>query len=225
MTTAWSRNPLRHSRDSGDNVKSLHQLSKCCSRRCQSVILCLQLYDGRNPQFSCAVLHILFTEVVGSILPSRLSQFGDHHLLLPRSLDALLDHFGDRAHHPAGFIIFLFHILPIIGTCKITQNVFDSSHISSSHFSGSLDVNADISACVKSSCACQTAASASTTRFLAPAVSPSTESSIRFSFSSLLKKCVSRHFYAATLFLDLKLHNAPRARFLSASKPLFPSLA
>jgi hypothetical protein len=99
----------------------------------------LRLNDGRNPQFGGAVLLISFTKVVGCILPSRLSQFIEIHLFLPKPLHALLDSFGDCVHHPAGFviftqiallslfIIFLFPILPIIGTCKITQTVSDSN--------------------------------------------------------------------------------------------------
>jgi hypothetical protein len=96
------------------------------------------LNDDWNPQFGCAVLLISFTEVVGCILPSRLCQFIKLHLLLPKALHALLDRFGDYAHHPAWFIIFaqlallcllilIFPILSIVGTCKITQTVSDSS--------------------------------------------------------------------------------------------------
>jgi len=73
--------------------------------------------------------------------------------------------------------------------------------ISSNVFSGFLDVNPASSACVISSCSRWTAASASSTRFLAPAVSLSTKSSIHFSFSSSLKKCVSGRFSAASHFL------------------------
>jgi len=139
MTTSWSRSPLRPLRHSGDNVKTLHQLSKCCCWRCRSVIHCLRLDDGRNPQLGGAVLFISFTEVVGCILSFRLGQLVEVHLLLPKSLHALLDRFGDCAHHPAGFvilaqiallslfIIFFFPILPIVGTCKITQTVSDSN--------------------------------------------------------------------------------------------------
>jgi hypothetical protein len=65
----------------------------------------------------------------------------------------------------------------------------------------------------------------SSTRFLAPAVSLPTQSSIHFSFSSLLKKCVSHLFSPASFILDLKLCNARRARTLSTCKPLIPSFA
>jgi hypothetical protein len=60
-------------------------------------------------------------------------------LLLPKPLHALLNRFGDCTYHPAGFVIFaelsllslfvilIFPILPIIGSCNITQTVSDSS--------------------------------------------------------------------------------------------------
>jgi len=95
--------------------------------------------------------------------------------------------------------------------------------ISSNVCSGSLFVNPMISSCYISSCSCWTAASVSSTRFLAPAVSLSTKLSMHFCFSSLLRKCVSRHFSGPSFVLDLKLCNAPLARTLSASKPLLPS--
>ena len=93
----------------------------------------MRLNNRRNPQFECAVLLISFTEVVCCILPSRLGQFVELHLLPPKPLHALLYCFGDCAHYPAGFIVFaqlallsifiilIFPILPIVGTCKITQ--------------------------------------------------------------------------------------------------------
>jgi len=105
MTTSWTRGPLRHLRFSGDNVKTLHKLSKWCLWRRQSVIIRLQLNDCRNPQSRCAVLLIPFTEEVGCILPSRLSQFIEPHLLPLKPLHVLLYRFGDCAHHPAGFSV------------------------------------------------------------------------------------------------------------------------
>jgi hypothetical protein len=39
----------------------------------------------------------------------------------------------------------------------------------------------------------------------------------------LVKKSISCRFSAASLILDRKLHNAPRARTLAAFEPLFPS--
>jgi len=97
------------------------------------------LNDCRNPQFGCAGLLISLTEEVRCILPSRLSQFVELHLLLPKPLHALLYRFSDCAHHPAGlvifaqlallslFIILIFPIFPIVGTCKITQTISDSN--------------------------------------------------------------------------------------------------
>jgi len=135
MTTSWSRSPLRRLRYSGDNVQTLHKLSKCSRWRQQSVIVCLWLNDCWNPQVRCAVHIISFTEVVGCILPSQLSQFVELHLLLPKPIHALLYRFIDCAYHPSGFvnlaqlslpthiIILIFPILPIIGTYKITQTV------------------------------------------------------------------------------------------------------
>jgi len=141
MTTSWSRSPLQPLRYSGDNVRTLHKRSKCWWWRCQSVIICLRLNDCRNPQFRCAVHLISFTEVVGCSLPTRLSQFVELHMLLPNPLHALLDHFGDCAHHPAWFVILaqlaqlslllilIVPILPIVGTCNITESVSDSNQL------------------------------------------------------------------------------------------------
>jgi hypothetical protein len=68
-----------------------------------------------------------------------MSQLVELHLLLPKALHALLNRFGDYAHHPAGFviipqlalvslfIILVFPILSIVGTCKMTQTVSDSN--------------------------------------------------------------------------------------------------
>jgi hypothetical protein len=166
MTTSWSRGPLRPLRSSADNVKTLHQLSKCCCWRCRSVIHCLRLDDSQNPQFGGAVLLISVTEGVGWILPSQLSQFVELHLLLPNSLHALLD---------------LLVIVPITQPgssssltlpCSISSSSSCSpsspsselarslrlsqipTNISSNVFSGALDVNPAISACMISSCSC-----------------------------------------------------------------------
>jgi len=139
MTTSWYRRSLWHLPYSRDNVKTVHTLTKCCRCKCHWIIVLLQLIDSRNSHCRCAVLLISFTEVVGSILPSQLCQFVKLHLLLRKPLHALQYHFGDCAHHPAGFIIFaqlallclfifIFSILLIIRTCKITQTGFDSNH-------------------------------------------------------------------------------------------------
>src|SRR5258705_389746 len=139
MTTSWLRRPLQPLRYSGDNVKTPHQLSKCCWWRCWSIIICLWLNDIWNPQLGGAVLLVSFTEVVGCILPSRLSQFVELHLLPQKPLHALLDRFGDCTHHLARFVIFaqiallslfiilIFPIIAIVGTCKITQTISDSN--------------------------------------------------------------------------------------------------
>jgi hypothetical protein len=81
-------------------------------------------------------------------------------------------------------------------------------------FSGSLFVNPAFRAFFISSCLSRPAASAFSTHFLAPAVSPSTQFSINLCLSSVLKKCVSHCFSAARFFLDLKLCNAPGLRLL-----------
>ena len=95
--------------------------------------------------------------------------------------------------------------------------------ISSNLFSGSRVVNSTCSAVPVSSCSCLIAASAPSTSYHATVVSLSTYSSIHFAFSSLLKQCIACRFSAASFFLHRKLHNAPRAWNLSASKPLLPS--
>jgi len=136
-TMSWSRSPLQQLQYSGDNVKTLHQLSKCSRWRCRRVIIHSRLNDWRNPQFRCAKLHISFTEVVGCILPARFSQFVRLHLLLSKPLHVLLYRFGDCANHPAGFVLFaqlallslyirlILLFLPIVGPCKISQTVSD----------------------------------------------------------------------------------------------------
>jgi len=92
-------------------------------------------------------------------------------------------------------------------------------------FLGSLVVNPAFSGVQVSSCSCWIAATAASTHFVVPAVSLPTSSTIYLSFSSLLGKCVSHRFPAATFFLDCNLFNALRARTLSASKPLLPAFA
>jgi len=97
--------------------------------------------------------------------------------------------------------------------------------ISSNVFWGYVIGNPTFSAVPGSSCSCVIAAPTSSTCFLATMVSLSTYSSIHFSFSSLLQQCVSCRFPAASFFFESKLRNAPRARTVSASKPLWPSFA
>jgi len=111
---------------------------------------------------------------------------------------------------------------PLSEPAKSVRQFPITTSIASNVFSGSLDVNRVISACVISSCSSWTAASASSTRLLAPAVSHSTESSIHLCFSWLPRKCVSRRFSTASFYFDLELRNAQSARTVSASKPLLP---
>jgi len=98
-------------------------------------------------------------------------------------------------------------------------------NISSNVVSGLVVVNPVFSAFLNSSCACSNAVCASSTRFLATAVSLSTYCSIHISIASLLKHCVSCRLPAASFFSDRKLHNAARARTLSGAEPLLPSFA
>jgi len=139
MTTSWSRSPLPPLRYCGDNVITLHKPCRCCRWRCRSVLICLRLNEGHNHHFGGAVPLISYREVVGCILPSRLSQFVELHLPRLKPLYQLLDRFGDCTYHPAGFVIFaplallslliilFFPIILIVRTGKITQAVSDSS--------------------------------------------------------------------------------------------------
>jgi hypothetical protein len=69
------------------------------------------------------------------------------------------------------------------------------------------------------------AVSGSWTHVLATPVAPCTQSSIHFSFSSLLNKSISSLFTTSSFFLDVKLRNAPNGRTQSTSKPLVMSFA
>jgi len=140
ITTSWSRSPLRHLGYSGDNVKTLDTLSRCCLCRCGCIIIWVQFNDCQYHQIGCAVLRISFPEVVSCVPPSRLCEFVKLHLLLPKPLNALLYRFGDCAHHPAGLIIFaqlallclfiilIFPILPMVRTSNMTQTVSSSNY-------------------------------------------------------------------------------------------------
>jgi len=133
MTTSWWRSPMRHLRYSRDDIKRLHKFSRSWGYRICCIVVCMQFSYCRNFQFHCAVLLIPFTQVVGRVSPSWLCQLVKRHLLLPKTLDAVLYCFGDCAHHPARFIIFaplallciviIFPILLIAGTWIITQPV------------------------------------------------------------------------------------------------------
>jgi len=140
LTISLSRRHLRHVWLSGDDIKSLHMISKCCRWWCGCSQVCMGLANSRNVQFSRHVLHISLTEVVGRGPLSRLGELVKPHLLLPKALHSVLYCFGHCSHHPARFvilaqfampcilfiIILVFPILLIFATCKITQTVSHS---------------------------------------------------------------------------------------------------
>jgi len=100
----------------------------------------LWLDNRRNLQFVSPILHYSLTEVVCCVPTSRLRQFIKLHLLLPKTLQAVVYCVGDCAHHPARSIVipqlaehciffiifFLFPILLIVRTCMIAQTVSNS---------------------------------------------------------------------------------------------------
>ena len=132
VTTSWSRCPLRHLRYAWDDINSHHTLSKYRQCRCGCNFVCLQFNKNQILQFDAIVLLISFTEVVDRFPPSQLRQLVKLHLLLAISLHARLYHFGQCAHHPAGFVIFaqlaqhcifiiiIFPILLIVRTFRFT---------------------------------------------------------------------------------------------------------
>ena len=140
MATLQLRSPLRHLRHSGDNFKTLQQHSNRWWHRCRCIFMRLQLNDSLNHQCRCAVLPISSTEEFGWVLLSRSCQFIKLHLLLTKPLHLLLHVFSVCTHHQAGFVIFaqlallsvfiilIFSILAIVGTCKITQAVSHCNH-------------------------------------------------------------------------------------------------
>jgi len=123
-------------------MKTLDKLSKGCWCTCGCIIILSRLNHCQNTQTGCAELRISFMDVVSFVPPSRLCQLFKLHVHLPIPLHALWYRFRDCAHHPAGFfiiaqlallylfIILIFPILPIFGTCKIAQTVSDSNHLS-----------------------------------------------------------------------------------------------
>jgi len=209
---------------------TLLKLSKCFWCRGSCIIIRLQFKACRNLQLGCAVLLCCFTEVVGCVPPSCLCQFFKIHLLQLKPLHVLLYSLGDCAHHPAGFVIFaqlallwlfiilMFPILPIIGTCKIAQTVSSSHHHLLKQPFGLSGCQSHVFSCPWVFLLHAIAASASSTCFLTTAVSLSTYSWIHFSFSALLKKWVSHRFSAASFYLDCKLRNATMAWTISVSK-------
>ena len=139
LTTQHLRSHLQRSQFSGDAINCCLWHTKC--RRCRTgwILFPSRLNDSQNLQFGSQVLLICLTEVVGRVYSASLCQVVQLYLLLPKTLHAMLYCFGDCGHHPAGFIIFtklaqlriffiiilVFHIIPIVGTWKITQTIAD----------------------------------------------------------------------------------------------------
>jgi len=65
--------------------------------------------DSRNYHLGHPVLRTFLMQGGGQVSPSRAPQLVKIHLLLLKTLNALLYRFGDCAHYPAGFIIFPQH--------------------------------------------------------------------------------------------------------------------
>jgi len=140
ITACGSTSPMQHLQYPRDNLERVYKLGKCCRCRFHTVIIRLLVHNCQTHHFGFTILLISFTEVVGCMIPFQLDQFVMLHLLLLKPLHELLYWFGDCAHHSAGFVIFtqlglvslftilIFPILPIVGTCKITQSVSNSNH-------------------------------------------------------------------------------------------------
>jgi len=115
----------------------LHWLTKCHQRSSGCIIFPSQVSDSRNLDFGSAVLLISLTDIVDRVSLSRLPQFVNVHLLLPKTLCAMPNWFGDCAHHPTRFVIIsklaqlriisiiflIFPILPMVGTCMIAKTI------------------------------------------------------------------------------------------------------
>lgn len=106
MMTSLLRESMRHLRYSINNIKSLHQLTKCFRCRRGGKFVLFGLNDCRKLQFSCAIGVISSPEIVSRVPPSRLYQLVQPYRLLPKSLDGVLHNFWDCAHHAAGFTMF-----------------------------------------------------------------------------------------------------------------------
>jgi len=138
MTMFWSKCPIRHLPYSVDNVKTPHKLSICCPCRCHCITMSLWVNSSWNMQFICAVYFISFTEVVCWILLSWVCSFVKLYLHSQKPPQGLLCYSGQCANYPAGFFIVahqalrclfniqIFPMLPIVGSCKITESVLDS---------------------------------------------------------------------------------------------------
>jgi len=69
-------------------------------------VFSLGLHNSRNLGFGSSILHISLTEVVGCIPPSGLHPFIKRNMILLVTLQAVVYHFGECAHHLAVFVIF-----------------------------------------------------------------------------------------------------------------------
>jgi len=88
-----------------------------------------------EPSIGCAILPISLTEVVGCFLRSQLIRQASSASVETSPCAAVLYWWlcplPSRVRHLALlclFIILIFSILPIVGTCKISQTVSDSNH-------------------------------------------------------------------------------------------------
>jgi len=95
-------------------------------------------------------------------------------------------------------------------------------NVASNVVSGFLVVDSAFSTFLICSSSCIIAVAASWARFLATAVSLSTESSIHFSFSFFLKQFVSHLFSTESFLLDHTPRKVPKTRTLSSFNPLLP---
>jgi len=139
MPTPCLTSDLQHLWFSGDTIKSLHRLTKCCQCGWGCIILHLRFNDSWNLQVGHPVLLIARTEVLGHDSPAWLHQFVELKLFLLKTLQVMLDRVGDCADYPDWFVIFpqltqlrilltiilIMHILPIVGTCNIVLTISD----------------------------------------------------------------------------------------------------
>jgi len=137
--TSSARHCLWHLRHSGDNFKTLYKFSICCRCWCHFTTW-LQLIDWQNTLCGHAVHLITFMEDIRCVFPSWLRQFVELLLLPINPFHALLHRFRHYPHCPAGivnfaqrtllglFIMLIFPILPIVGSCKISLTVDNSNH-------------------------------------------------------------------------------------------------
>jgi len=139
MTASLSRSPLQHWQYSRHDITRLHNLCTCCQFGCGCQFIHFWLNQYPNLQFICSVLLATFTEVVGHVSQTLLSEFVNSNLLLRKSVRVVLYRCGDCTHPPSGFISFaqlaqrcicnnflVILALFIAGTSKITQTIFNS---------------------------------------------------------------------------------------------------